>query len=65
MTDALAADLILSAGFSTRDVVTQISGRGIGLDVVRDAIEALNGQIRIESQTGIGTVFRIRIPTRG
>lgn len=65
MTDALAADLILSAGFSTRDVVTQISGRGIGLDVVRDAIEALNGQIRIESQTGVGTVFRIRIPTRG
>ena len=65
MTDALAVELILSAGFSTRDVVTQTAGRGIGLDVVRDAIQALNGQIQIESQAGVGTVFRIRVPTRG
>jgi len=65
MTDSLAADLILRAGFSTREVVTQISGRGIGLDAVRDAIQALNGEIRIESQAGIGTLFRIRIPTPG
>jgi HPt (histidine-containing phosphotransfer) domain-containing protein len=65
MTDSLAGALILKAGFSTRDMVSQLSGRGIGLDVVRDAIEAIDGQILVESRPGLGTEFRIRIPMRG
>ncbi len=56
------ASLIFSAGFSTRDEVTELSGRGIGLDVVGRNIGRLNGQISVESIEGEGTTFTIRLP---
>ncbi|NHR06154.1 chemotaxis protein CheA [Chromobacterium haemolyticum] len=54
--------LIFEAGFSTADQVTNISGRGVGMDVVRKSIEQLRGTIDIESELGLGTTFRIRLP---
>ncbi|NLO81893.1 MAG: chemotaxis protein CheA [Clostridiales bacterium] len=54
--------LIFQPGFSTADKVTNISGRGVGMDVVRTKIESLGGTVDIESQTGSGTKFTIRLP---
>ncbi|MGD8914717.1 MAG: chemotaxis protein CheA [Candidatus Thiodiazotropha sp.] len=54
--------LILEAGFSTADAVSNLSGRGVGMDVVRRNIEALSGSIEIESKQEIGTTIRIRLP---
>lgn len=54
--------LIFEAGFSTAEQVTDLSGRGVGMDVVRRSIEALRGHIEIHSQLGQGTTFRIRLP---
>ncbi|MCD4826048.1 MAG: chemotaxis protein CheA [Phycisphaerae bacterium] len=54
--------LIFAAGFSTADVVTDVSGRGVGMDVVRRNIEALRGRIEIASQPGKGSTFTIRLP---
>jgi two-component system, chemotaxis family, sensor kinase CheA len=54
--------LIMRPGFSTADEVTHTSGRGVGMDVVKDHIEKLNGSIGIESTPGRGTLFRIKIP---
>jgi two-component system chemotaxis sensor kinase CheA len=56
------AGLVFEAGFSTRDQAGAISGRGVGLDVVRDAIRALQGSIRLRSDEGRGTTFLIRLP---
>lgn len=56
------ANLILSSGFSTADKVSDISGRGVGLDVVKNKIESLGGQIAIESQPGKGSIFSIQLP---
>ncbi len=53
---------IFQAGFSTAKKVTDISGRGVGLDVVKNKIEALSGSIQIESKVGQGTVFKIQLP---
>jgi two-component system chemotaxis sensor kinase CheA len=55
--------LVFAHGFSTSETVSDISGRGVGLDVVGDAVEKANGEIRLESETGKGTVFEIRLPT--
>lgn len=55
-------DLILMPGFSTKDKVTELSGRGVGLDVVKQHIEALGGTIQVKSQVGEGTTFFLRIP---
>lgn len=52
--------LILLPGFSTRDVVNEVSGRGVGLDVVRDWIGAINGSIRISSRAGQGCTIELR-----
>jgi two-component system chemotaxis sensor kinase CheA len=60
--DAALFALIFEAGFSTAAKVTAISGRGVGMDVVRREIEALNGRIEIASLKGKGTTFRIIIP---
>jgi signal transduction histidine kinase/chemotaxis protein CheY-P-specific phosphatase CheC len=60
--DAELFGLIFEAGFSTAAKVTAISGRGVGMDVVRREIEALNARIEIESLKGKGTTFRIVIP---
>ena len=54
--------LILSPGFSTATSVTNISGRGVGMDVVKTSVEAIGGTIEIHSESGCGTTLRIRIP---
>jgi len=54
--------LILEPGFSTASEVTEFSGRGVGMDVVRRNVEALRGVISIESRAGIGTTITIRLP---
>ncbi len=55
-------NLLFESGFSTADKVSDISGRGVGLDAVRDKVESLGGRIDIESEPGRGTVFRIQLP---
>ena len=62
MNDMQAAQLIFEPGLSTRDTVTQLSGRGYGLDVARTAIEKTGGSIKVYSVRGEGTAFVIRIP---
>ncbi|MDP6581449.1 MAG: chemotaxis protein CheA, partial [Vicinamibacterales bacterium] len=54
--------MVFQAGFSTAEVVTEISGRGVGMDVVRRNIEALRGRIDIQSVPGQGTTFFIKLP---
>jgi two-component system chemotaxis sensor kinase CheA len=54
--------LIFKPGFSTADKVTEISGRGVGMDVVRRNIEALRGRIEIQTEVGVGTTFSIKLP---
>lgn len=54
--------LIFEPGFSTADTVSNISGRGVGMDVVKRGLEALRGSIDIDSSLGVGTHFRIRLP---
>lgn len=56
--------LIFESGFSTAAQITAISGRGVGMDVVRREIEALKGRIEIKSRVGYGTTFRIILPQR-
>jgi len=55
--------LIFAPGFSTADQVTDISGRGVGLDVVRKSIEGLHGRIDVRSRRGWGTLFVLSLPT--
>jgi two-component system chemotaxis sensor kinase CheA len=54
--------LIFEPGFSTAEAITDISGRGVGMDVVRRNIEALRGSVAVESQPGRGTTINIRLP---
>lgn len=62
MNEAEALQLIFKAGLSTADEVTEISGRGVGLDVVRTALDELKGAIELESFPGRGTKFRLMVP---
>lgn len=62
LTDREVFDLIFEAGFSTADKVSNLSGRGVGMDVVRRSIEALRGVVELESQAERGTLVRIRLP---
>ena len=55
-------NLIFLPGFSTAEAVSDISGRGVGMDVVRRNIQALNGSIEVKSQRGVGSTFIIRLP---
>jgi len=55
-------NLIFLPGFSTAEKVTAVSGRGVGMDVVRRNIEKLRGKVEIDSEVGRGTVFRIKLP---
>lgn len=55
-------NLIFAPGFSTAKVVSNVSGRGVGMDVVKKAIDALRGSIAIDSQPGVGSTISIRIP---
>jgi two-component system chemotaxis sensor kinase CheA len=62
LSDRDAIDWIFASGFSTAERVTDISGRGVGLDIVRSRIAALSGTVEVESQVGAGTTFVIRLP---
>ncbi|WP_375464522.1 chemotaxis protein CheW [uncultured Methylobacterium sp.] len=62
MTDAQVAKFIFDAGFSTAAAVTSVSGRGVGMDVVKTNIETIGGVIDIATQKGVGTTFTIKIP---
>jgi two-component system chemotaxis sensor kinase CheA len=62
MDEASLRDLIFRPGFSTAQSVSSVSGRGVGLDVVRSTIERLRGTLTIESSLGAGTDFRLRLP---
>ncbi len=62
LTDVEAFNLIFEAGFSTASAITNISGRGVGLDVVRRQIEKLNGSVAVTSKPGKGTKFSIKLP---
>jgi len=62
MPNEKALELLFSPGFSTSDNVTDISGRGVGLDVAKNKIEALNGEIHVDSKLGQGTKFKIKLP---
>jgi two-component system chemotaxis sensor kinase CheA len=57
-------DLIFLAGFSTRDAVTAVSGRGVGLDVVRRKVEALSGSVALTTTVGVGTRFALTVPAK-
>jgi two-component system, chemotaxis family, sensor kinase CheA len=63
MTDEQAVELIFAAGFSTTSEVSNISGRGIGMDVVRSTVEQIGGRVSLQSRTGIGTTVQIDVPT--
>ena len=62
LSDTEVFNLIFAAGFSTAKVVTGVSGRGVGMDVVKRAIDALRGSISIDSTQGVGSTITIRIP---
>jgi len=62
MSDQEVMQFIMDAGFSTAQKLTQISGRGVGMDVVTSEIKSLGGSISIDSTLGVGTEFTIRIP---
>ena len=55
-------ELVLLPGFSTAEVVTDVSGRGVGMDIVKTNIEKLNGTLSMHSEVGVGTTFTIRVP---
>ena len=57
-----AIDLLFAPGFSTVEQVTDLSGRGVGLDVVRKNIERVGGRVEVESRLGVGTAFRLILP---
>jgi len=62
LSDAETLGLIFAPGFSTADQITDISGRGVGMDVVKRNIESLRGRVDISSELGRGSVFSIRLP---
>jgi two-component system chemotaxis sensor kinase CheA len=62
LTDAEATDLVFRPGFTTAEEVTEISGRGVGLDVVRSVLQRLKGTVDIETTAGGGTTFRLKLP---
>ncbi|GAA8938755.1 chemotaxis histidine kinase/response regulator CheAY2 [Helicobacter pylori] len=62
MSDREAFNLIFKLGFSTAKVVSNVSGRGVGMDVVKTNIEKLNGIIEIDSEVGVGTTQKLKIP---
>jgi len=62
MSDRDAFELIFLSGFSTAECVSEISGRGVGMDVVRNNIKKINGSVEIESEPGKGTKFIIKLP---
>jgi two-component system chemotaxis sensor kinase CheA len=62
LTDREIAQFIWSPGFSTAETVSDISGRGVGMDIVKTRIAELNGSVEVDSKLGVGTTFLIRLP---
>lgn len=62
LTDVECYNLIFAPGFSTKEQISDISGRGVGMDVVKTGITSLNGSIEIDSKLGSGTVISIKVP---
>jgi two-component system chemotaxis sensor kinase CheA len=62
LTPEEAVELVFLPGFSTKEVVTDISGRGVGMDIVKKNVEALKGEVRVRSKVGEGTEVVIRLP---
>ncbi len=62
MTDNQVYNLIFAPGFSTAEKITNISGRGVGMDVVKTNIEKIGGSVVVTSEFGVGTTFKLRIP---
>ncbi|MBD5533351.1 MAG: chemotaxis protein CheA [Lachnospiraceae bacterium] len=62
MTEKEIVDLLFNAGFSTAKVVSDVSGRGVGLDVVKSKIESLSGEVEVKTKLGEGSTFIIRLP---
>jgi two-component system chemotaxis sensor kinase CheA len=62
LTDGQALQLIWEPGFSTADRVTEVSGRGMGMDIVKTKIEDLNGSVEVDSRMGEGAAFTIKLP---
>ncbi|RLQ95724.1 chemotaxis protein CheA [Falsibacillus albus] len=62
LTDRQVFELIFASGFSTAEAISDISGRGVGLDVVKSTIESLGGTITIDSKEGSGSIFSIQLP---
>ncbi|QRG65476.1 chemotaxis protein CheA [Brevibacillus choshinensis] len=62
MSDKQIHELLFAAGFSTAEVISDISGRGVGLDVVKSKIESLGGSVTVDSVRGQGTTFLIQLP---
>lgn len=62
MSNEEAYNLIFAAGFSTKEQISDVSGRGVGMDVVKTKINQLNGSVRIDSEMGRGTILEIKLP---
>ncbi len=62
LTDSELHSLIFAPGFSTADKISQISGRGVGMDIVKENVQKLKGTVTVESNAGKGTSFTIRLP---
>jgi two-component system chemotaxis sensor kinase CheA len=62
MSDVEAFNLIFAPGFSTKTEISEVSGRGVGMDVVKTKINQLNGSVSIDSKIGIGTTLEIKVP---
>lgn len=62
LTEKEAVEMIFLPGFSTAEVATEVSGRGVGMDVVRTNLEKINGQIEVKTKVGQGTLVTLRLP---
>jgi two-component system chemotaxis sensor kinase CheA len=62
LSEQQAIELIFHAGFSTKDTVSEVSGRGVGMDVVKTNIELLGGEVKVRSKVGSGSCFRLMLP---
>ena len=65
LSEAELLDFLFLPGFSTKEKVTEISGRGVGLDVVQSMVQAVRGSVRVSSQFGKGTRFILQLPDHG
>lgn len=62
LTESEALNLIFHAGLSTAEIVTEVSGRGVGMDIVKACMERLKGTVSIQTEIGVGTTFRLKLP---